>query len=218
MDPAAHSLTLSLIGGGFVAAALHTALPTHWLPFVLVGRAQGWTGRQTLWAAAAAAFAHTLSTATVGLLIIAAGLAIDHWITGLLPYLAGGALLGMGGWYLWRYSRRPARGVGAQAVAAERTTGHGHAAAFWGLIVMLAVSPGEVLLPLYLGAANAGVPALLALTVAFWAGATLGMVVLTGFAWAGSTALKLERLARYEGLILGLALIGLGLIVLFHPH
>lgn len=218
MDPAAHTLTLSLIGGGFIAAALHTALPTHWLPFVLVGRAQGWTGRQTLWAAAAAAFAHILSTATVGMLIIAAGLAIDHWVTGLLPYLAAGAMMVMGGWYLWRFSQRRPNSVGAQAVTADGAPGHGHAAAFWGLILMLAASPGEVLLPIYLGAANAGVPALLALTAAFWAGATLGMVVLTGIAWAGASALRLERLARYEGLILGLALVLLGLVVLFHPH
>ena len=39
---------LSLLGGGFVAAFLHAVLPTHWLPFVLVGRAQGWTLAKTL--------------------------------------------------------------------------------------------------------------------------------------------------------------------------
>ena len=36
----AEPVLLSLLGGGFVAAFLHAALPTHWLPFVLVGRAQ----------------------------------------------------------------------------------------------------------------------------------------------------------------------------------
>ena len=34
---------LSVLGAGLVTAFLHAALPTHWLPFVLVGRAQRWT-------------------------------------------------------------------------------------------------------------------------------------------------------------------------------
>ena len=34
---------LSLLGAGFVTAFLHAALPTHWLPFVLVGKAQRWS-------------------------------------------------------------------------------------------------------------------------------------------------------------------------------
>ena len=38
----------SLLGGGFVAAFLHAALPTHWLPFTLVGRAQGWRASRVL--------------------------------------------------------------------------------------------------------------------------------------------------------------------------
>ena len=37
-----NDVTLSLGGAGFVTAFLHAALPTHWLPFTLVGRAQGW--------------------------------------------------------------------------------------------------------------------------------------------------------------------------------
>ena len=57
---------LSLLGGGFVAAFLHAVLPTHWLPFVLVGRAQGWGMGRTLGAAAAAGIAHIVSTAVVG--------------------------------------------------------------------------------------------------------------------------------------------------------
>ena len=69
---------LSLLGGGFVAAFLHAVLPTHWLPFVLVGRAQGWGMGRTLGAAAAAGMAHIVSTAVVGGLIVAAGLALDR--------------------------------------------------------------------------------------------------------------------------------------------
>ena len=32
-------ILLSVLGAGLATAFLHAALPTHWLPFVLVGRA-----------------------------------------------------------------------------------------------------------------------------------------------------------------------------------
>ena len=35
---------------------------------------------------------------------------------------------------------------------------------------------------------------------------------------AGASILRLERWARYEGAVLGLALIGLGLLVALHQH
>ena len=39
---------LTLTATGFSIAALHAAIPTHWLPFVLIGRARGWSRRRTL--------------------------------------------------------------------------------------------------------------------------------------------------------------------------
>ena len=36
---------------GFTIAFLHAAIPTHWLPFALIGRARGWSRRRTLAAA-----------------------------------------------------------------------------------------------------------------------------------------------------------------------
>ena len=33
---------------GFTVAFFHAAIPTHWLPFVLVSRARGWSRGKTL--------------------------------------------------------------------------------------------------------------------------------------------------------------------------
>src|SRR5690606_41830567 len=93
-------LLVSLVAGGAGAAFLHAALPTHWLPFVLVGRAQGWSGGRTLATAAAAGSAHIATTAAAGAVVLAAGLMLDQWISGLLPGPAAAALFAHG-----RYSR-----------------------------------------------------------------------------------------------------------------
>ena len=214
-----HDVMLSLLGGGFVAAFLHAALPTHWLPFVLVGRAQRWTLPKVLSTVATAGLAHIATTAVVGGLIVAAGLALDQWIEGLMPHLSAVLLFAFGGFYLIKAVVRrtaPLAANGATLELSEPTVSH--AAAFWGLVAMLAISPGEVLLPIYMSSAQEGAGALALLTVAFAVGTILGMGVFTTLARAGASVLRLERWARYEGAVLGVALIGLGLLVFMHQH
>lgn len=214
MPPASSPDTLlaPLLWGGFVAAFLHAALPTHWLPFVLVGRAQAWRARMTLGAAAMAGVVHVISTAMVGGLIVAAGLALEERLAGVLPWMAAAMMFGFGGWYLWRaLVERGARQAGDDRPPVSDR------AAFLGLMALLALSPGEVLLPLYLSGAQHGLHGLVLLTLAFAGGTILGMLVLTGAALAGASLLRLERLARFERAILGAALILLGLLVAVGP-
>ena len=208
---------ISLLGGGFVAAFLHAALPTHWLPFVLVGRAQRWSLMRVMTVAVTAGLAHIASTALVGSLIVAAGLALNAWIGGLLPHLSAALLFLFGAFYLARASlQKPITATGPEAEVPEPAVSD--RAAFWGLVLMMAVTPGEVLLPIYLSSATEGVMALGLLTVAFAAGTVLGMTLLAALASAGYSILRLERWARYEGAILGVALILIGFLVMTHQH
>jgi hypothetical protein len=208
---------LSVLGVGFATAFLHAALPTHWLPFVLVGRGQRWSLPRVLTTVAIAGSAHIVTTAVVGGLIVAAGLVMDQWIAGLLPGLSAGLLFLFGAFYHGKALLRPTILAGGPSLALSEPT-VSHAAAFWGLVVMMAVSPGEVLLPIYLSQATEGPVVLIALTLAFGAGTVLGMAVFTVLARAGWSVLRLERWARYEGIILGLALILIGLLVILRPH
>ena len=213
----AQSVLLSTLGAGFVTAFLHAALPTHWLPFVLVGRGQRWTLAQVLGAVTAAGLAHIVTTAAFGALIVAAGLALDQWIAGLLPALSAGLLFLFGAFYLGRALLRPAVMAGGPALILSEPP-VSHAAAFWGLVAMMAISPGEVLLPIYLSQATQGPLVLTALTLTFAVGTVMGMALFTLLARAGWSVLRLERWARYEGVILGLALILIGLLVFLRQH
>lgn len=208
---------ISLLGGGFVAAFLHAAMPTHWLPFVLVGRAQRWSLMRVMTVAVTAGLAHIASTALVGSLIVAAGLALNAWIGGLLPHLSAALLFIFGAFYLARASlQKPITATGPEAEVPEPAVSD--RAAFWGLVLMMAVTPGEVLLPIYLSSATEGVAALGLLTLSFAAGTVLGMTLLSALASAGYSILRLERWTRYEGAILGISLIVIGLLVMTHQH
>lgn len=211
------SLLASLLGGAFVTAFLHAALPTHWLPFVLVGRAQRWRLAQVLGAVGAAGLAHIVTTATVGGLIVMAGLALESWVSGLLPHLAAVLLFLFGAFYLARATLLKVQPAGGPDLTTPEPR-VSDTAAFWGLVALLAMSPGEVLLPLYLAQATEGLVVLAAMTGAFLLGTVAGMAVFTILASAGYSALRLERWARYESIILGVALIAIGLLVASHSH
>lgn len=218
--PAAGDLTdpllLSLLGAGLLAAFLHAALPTHWLPFVLVGRAQAWGLPRVLAASTAAAGAHIAVTTAAGLLLLAVGLMVDAWVRGVLPLAAAALLVGLGVWHLVRaLSRRSVIGVGAPPAAGRAP--RPDRVAFLGLVAMLAVSPGEALLPFYLTGAPFGWVGLALLSGVFLVGTVAGMWLTTALAWRGAALFRLQRLARYEGAVLGLALVGLGVFVGLNP-
>ncbi|MDO9222839.1 MAG: hypothetical protein Q7U20_03905 [Caulobacter sp.] len=204
---------LSFAAAGFGVALVHVAIPTHWLPFVLVGRAQGWRLPRVLTAAAAAAVGHIATTSVVGVLILMAGRFMEQWIQGVLHYAAAALLLGFGLFYLTRAFQRRVALAGVtdeNAVAPPRVDDR---AAWWGVVGALALSPGEVLLSFYLTGDSHGWPGLVLLSAMFLIGTLVGMVALIALTWAGMTHFRLDRLARYESAFLGAVLVALGVAV-----
>ncbi len=87
---------------GFGIAFFHAAIPTHWLPFVITSRAQGWNRNKTIGVTALAGTGHVLFTAFLGVLIAWFGIALHDRIGAWFPWIAGGALLLFGLFYVYR--------------------------------------------------------------------------------------------------------------------
>src|SRR4051812_17233420 len=87
---------------GFGVAFFHAAIPTHWLPFVLTARVQGWNASKTIAVTALAGTGHVIVTAALGLAITLFGSALSGTIGVWFPRIAGGALLLFGLYYLIR--------------------------------------------------------------------------------------------------------------------
>ena len=102
---------------GFTVAFLHAAIPTHWLPFVLTARVQKWNRAKTLFVTALAGSGHVLFTAVLGFLVAWFGVALNNKIGGWFPWIAGGALILFGLYYV---------------VQQLRGGGHGHSHMFGG--------------------------------------------------------------------------------------
>ena len=61
------AMLTTIAATGFTVAFFHAAIPTHWLPFVLVSRARGWSRGKTLAVATLAGLGHVAITSLLGL-------------------------------------------------------------------------------------------------------------------------------------------------------
>ena len=198
----------SVAATGFVIAFLHAAIPTHWLPFVLVGRAQGWSGRKTLGVAVLAGGGHIASTVALGVILTVAGMALLDDFGPLLARGAGLLLIAVGLYYLLLRRAR-----GADAAPAPRRF-RSDRTAILGLVGVLSLSPCESFLPVYLSGVRYGWGGFLMLTAVLAAATLIAMLAFTSLSMFGVARLRLTLIERYENALLGGALCLLGGLVI----
>jgi len=188
----------------FTIAFLHTLIPSHWLCFVVVGRAQKWKIGRTLSVTAAAGVLHVLSTFLVGLTLAGMGRAFFQSRTRALDVLSGFVLIFLGLMYLFSQFFHAGHHHDRDREVREKT-------AFAALLLSLAVSPCSLSIPLLILSSSSsgwGVVFLIGLVLLI---TTVGvMVLLVGLTAAGVERLKFAFFDRFEKLILGTALLVLG--------
>ena len=231
------SVLTTVAATGFTVAFFHAAIPTHWLPFVLTGRARGWSRAKTLAVTAFAGTGHVAVTTLLGLAIAWFGFQLNEKIGALFPWIAGGLLWMMGGFYLWRqwqgtgicHHHPPGGHHHADEHCAEEHE-HSHwedelkdtplvsakaadSAAIGGLFVMLTLSPCEGFLPVYLSAVHFGWTGFFVLSGILAVAALAAMLLFTWFALLGFEKFKVKNFERYEAGLLGGLFIALGVLV-----
>ena len=199
----------SLAVTAFAVAFLHAALPTHWLPFVLVGRAQKWSTSRTLSVTLLAGLGHVGLTIGLGLALVMAGLALQPSLGGLFHWIVGGLMVAVGVFYIVRGRHNHALPEASRRVYASDR------AAIAALVTLLTLSPCEAFLPYYLAGMEHGWVAFLVLSAVLMAATAAGMLIFTSLSLAGFKRVGLQWVARYEETILGVALVLVGLAVAF---
>ncbi|KAK6926446.1 hypothetical protein RJ641_008165 [Dillenia turbinata] len=201
---------LSTIGGIATVSLLHSFIPTHWLPFSIVGRVQKWTLSRTLLVTAFGAVLHVISTALLGITAITmantiAGEETVHKLASLLLVVLGGSyillyLSGKGGGHSHSHNQPMEK----MAVA--------------GLVLVPALSPCATTLPVFLAVGNSSSMMVLAIVVLLLSTITV-MTSLVALSFYGASQLKFHWIERYDKLLVGSVLCLVGILTLiFHDH
>ena len=225
-----------IVATGFAVAFLHAAIPTHWLPFVLVARARAWSPAKTLAVTAGAGLGHVALTSLLGLAIAWFGFHLNEAAGQAFPLIAGGILIVIGLYYLWRQSTGGGICHHPTAGGQEHHCDHGeHAPSHWdeelndsrlvsrstgdraaigGLFMMLTLSPCEGFLPIYLSGVRFGWKGFVLLSVILAVGAPGAMLFFTWLTLRGLDQIKLKHFERREAGLLGIAFCLLGVLVI----
>jgi hypothetical protein len=223
---------------GITVAFFHAAIPTHWLPFVLAGKARRWSRSKTIGVTLFAGLGHVGLTTLLGLGIAWFGFKLDDKLGRAFPWLAGGALVLIGLYYISRQLQgkgichhsipgghhHPSEQCGTEIehshwehelkgsdIVSDR---HGDFAAISALFLMLTLSPCEGFLPIYLSGVKFGWHGFAVLSVILAVGALAGMTLFTSLALVGLERFKVRRFERWEaGLLGGLFCVLGGLII-----
>lgn len=225
---------------GFSVAFFHASIPTHWLPFVLTARVQQWSTARTLAITTLAGCGHVLFTAALGFLVAWCGIKLSDKIGGWFPWIAGGALIAFGLFYVIQQIRGKRHGHSHDFGGHPHEHSHGHEphdhthecetqelqppprksdwAAIVSLLALLTFSPCEGFLPVYVSGVRYGWTGFFLLTLILSVATVAGMVAFTWLTLTGMEKLKLQFIEKYERGILGGLLCLLGLLVILLEH
>ncbi len=227
---------------GFTVAFFHAVIPTHWLPFVLVARARGWSRAKTLAVTAAAGSGHVAITSLLGLIIAWFGFRIDATVGAeKFPWIVGGLLEIFALFYFWRqwtgrgilHHHPPGSGHHADEHCGHGEQSHwqeemkdtqlvsrksGDWAAISGLLVMLTLSPCEGFLPIYLSGVQFGWRGFFVLSGILALATFAGMTLFTWLALLGFERIRIKNFERYESGLLGALFAVLGVVVVILEH
>jgi cadmium resistance protein CadD (predicted permease) len=93
---------LSILAGAFLVSAAHAILPDHWLPMILISRAEKWTQAETLWITALVTIPHMVSTILLGLLVGLIGFRLSASFEALMEVVAPSMFILIGLIYVYR--------------------------------------------------------------------------------------------------------------------
>ncbi|MBI1951337.1 MAG: hypothetical protein HYS34_08245 [Acidobacteria bacterium] len=216
-------------------AVIHALIPDHWLPFVLMARAQGWSERRAATLTGLAGILHALATIVAGGLTIFVGSASVHSLaerTGHSLGFVGGLLLAVFGvsYGIFRHIReaRVHAAAGPEPVVPAEAGGHvhvhGHLLERWfhgaltagALVLVIGISPCALLVPVLFAASAAGPGAVLAAALGFALCTIATMVGVTIVAMRGMRRIDLPFFTRYGDLISGALVGAVGLLLMLH--
>lgn len=200
---------------GLFISVLHSAMPTHWLPFVLAAKSQKWSWQKTQSILFIAGFGHVAMTTLIGSLIFALGLGLFHQLQQYFMIFSIGSISIYALLQIYQYK------AGKKHSHCDHTHEHEHfddlkskATDGWAILSLLSLltfSPCESFLPVYLSAASFGWQGFVVLSLTLAIGTLVTMFVFTWITAKTLLSYNMKWLEDHEKLITGVGLLILAL-------
>lgn len=224
-----------LLGTAATIGFVHTLMgPDHYLPFVALSRARGWSTRRTIWITVGCGAAHVAGSIVLGMVGIAAGITLSRlsFVESARGEIAAWLLIAFGlvygTWGVVRVARnRPHTHIHVHVDGTRHVHEHTHASEHahvhdkpdksltaWTLFVVFVLGPCEPLIPLLMFPAAAENPSAIALVAAVFGVVTIvtmAAVVLVSI--RGLALIPPIKMGRYNHAVAGTVILLCGVAI-----
>ncbi|MFP6584560.1 MAG: hypothetical protein VCD00_18655 [Candidatus Hydrogenedentota bacterium] len=216
---------------------MHTIFgPDHYVPFVMMSKAQGWSRKKTAIITFLCGLGHVSASVVIGLVLVGIGMIASNWgesrwatFHDMRGSVAAWLLMGLGAaYFVWGVVQAKRNKVHAHAHVHDdgevHKHGHSHTKAHmhahtspgkqltpWILFTIFIFGPCESLIPLMLGAwAVAKTSGVLLVTAAFSVTTIITILAAVAILLGGISLVPLGKLERYTHALAGLSLVACG--------
>ncbi|MGG6239307.1 hypothetical protein [Leptolyngbya sp. KIOST-1] len=216
------SASLQIVLGTLALSLIHPLIPSHWLPFVALGKAEGWSRQETLWITALTGSAHTVSTLLIGVAVGLLGYQFADYYDIVTHLVAPAVLIGLGLVYLSKPLRQRcvpccSPDESHPVVATVSPSGRSKVAAVVAIASAMFFSPCLEIGAFYLSAGALGWQGIALVSGVYPVVTVLGMVLVVNWSWQRakslSAAIPTWNLSGHTST--GLVLVVLGFLTFF---
>lgn len=209
-----------LAGTALTLGFVHTITgPDHYLPFVAMAQTRKWSRMKTIWVVTLCGLGHVLSSVVIGLIGIAAGIAVGQLevVEGVRGSIASWLLFGVGVVYtLWAIIHRIRKPHHTHSHLSDEQKNR-RTMTFWVLFTIFVFGPCEPLIPILMyPAAEHNMMAVFFIALVFSVTTIITMLTVTLLFLRGFSLVKLHTLEKYQHILAGatLTICGAGIIFL----
>jgi putative Mn2+ efflux pump MntP len=206
---------LDIIIGAFVVSTVHALMPDHWIPLVLISRAEGWSHGETMWISALVTLPHMISTILLGMAIGLIGFQLSTAYELIMERIAPAIFILIGGYYVYKGLRLEEHHHHGDHEAYEGLKGKPKRAIISFMATALFFSPCVPIGSYFLVASPAGATGLIAVSAIYLAVTLAVMLAMIYLGRKGVDRVRWRFLEHNENLITGAILMLLGVFVYF---
>ncbi len=218
---------IALITTAFAAAFIHTVIPDHWLPFVIVGKHQKWGFKKTVSLAGFSACIHVFFSLGLGAFAFFVGRGIvdtletvGHSVSTFVSVFL--IVFGMGYFFWdWKWGHHHHHHHGKEGFEDDdhlRWTPLQKEVTGITIAVVLGVTPCVILVPLLVASVDMSMMTTLMVAMAFSVSTVVTMIAMTALGCKGIERFHFTIMEKYGGLITSAILVFIGIFFLIHDH
>ncbi|MFV1952115.1 MAG: hypothetical protein ACC630_09200 [Nitrospinota bacterium] len=201
-----------IIIGSLVLSVIHALIPNHWIPILVIGKAENWTHRETLLITAISGIAHTTSTIIIGIAVGITGLILSSTYEFVTGIAAPSFMIIIGMVYIFldlSHSHTH------DHLEIESGSKRSKIAIITSLATMMFFSPCLEIEAFYFTAGTLGWLAIIVVSIVYMTATVVCMVFLVNFSLKRIEKIHWHFLENHNKLVTGVILIVLGIFAYF---